>query len=88
MNNPFKIKTDKPNVKVSWQVSGVSKDETLNVQPVKVSAEKTLEQLPPELPRESLPVPVPRGPEPTEQSKESSPRIAPVLQKSSRQIEP
>ena len=60
-NNSFKIKTDKPNVRVSWQVTGIRKDEYLNVQPAKVSAEQTLEPRRPELPRESLAIPAPRS---------------------------
>jgi len=87
-NNQFKVRTDKPQVKVSWQVTGIPQSVYVNAQPAKVSAEQTSEPPRPELPRESLPIPAPRSSEPTEQSKEKSPRIAPVLQKSSRQIEP
>ena len=39
-NNQFKIKTDKPNVKVSWQVSGVRQDPAANAYRVKDEVEK------------------------------------------------
>jgi hypothetical protein len=39
-NNHFKIKTDKPNVKVSWQVSGVRQDPVANAYRIKDEVEK------------------------------------------------
>ena len=39
-NNQFKIKTDKPNVKVSWQVSGVRQDPVANAYRIKDEVEK------------------------------------------------
>lgn len=39
-NNHFKIKTDKPNVKVSWQVTGVRNDEYAKQNPFVVEMEK------------------------------------------------
>jgi hypothetical protein len=39
-NNQFKIKTDKPNVKVSWQVSGVRQDPLANMYRIKDEVEK------------------------------------------------
>ena len=38
--NQFKIKTDKPNVKVSWQVAGVRQDPAANAYRVQVESEK------------------------------------------------
>jgi hypothetical protein len=38
--NQFKIKTDKPNVKVSWQVSGVRKDPVANAYRIVVEVDK------------------------------------------------
>ncbi|MFY0643127.1 MAG: RHS repeat protein [Bacteroidia bacterium] len=39
-NNQFKIKTDKPNVKVSWQVTGIRKDDYANENRLEVEQEK------------------------------------------------
>lgn len=39
-NNRFTIKTDKPSVKVSWQVTGVRNDPYARQHPIKVEAEK------------------------------------------------
>lgn len=39
-NNQFKIKTDKPNVKVSWQVSGVRQDAVANMYRIQTEVEK------------------------------------------------
>lgn len=39
-NNQFKIKTDKPNVKVSWQVSGVRQDAAANMYRIQPEVEK------------------------------------------------
>ncbi len=39
-NNVFKIKTDKPNVKVSWQVSGVRQDPVANAYRIQDEVEK------------------------------------------------
>ena len=39
-NNQFKIKTDKPGVKVSWQVSGVRQDPVANAYRIVVETEK------------------------------------------------
>jgi hypothetical protein len=41
MNNRFVIKTDKPNVKISWQVSGVRKDVCAEANPPVVEKEKS-----------------------------------------------
>jgi hypothetical protein len=41
VNNRFVIKTDKPNVKISWQVSGVRKDVYAEANPVVVEKEKS-----------------------------------------------
>ena len=40
-NNKFKIKTDKPNVKVSWQVTGIRNDDFAKDNPIEVEAPKT-----------------------------------------------
>jgi hypothetical protein len=40
-NNQFVIKTDKPGVKVSWQVTGVRNDKFAQAHPVIVEEEKT-----------------------------------------------
>jgi hypothetical protein len=40
-NNSFKIKTDKPNVKVSWQVTGVRNDPWAQSNPIVVEQSKT-----------------------------------------------
>ncbi len=40
-NNQFTIKTDKPNVKVSWQVAGVRHDATANYYRIKNEVDKT-----------------------------------------------
>lgn len=40
-NNRFTIKTDKPNVKVSWQVNGIRNDPYVKAHPVQVEVEKT-----------------------------------------------
>ncbi len=42
--NTFKIKTDKPNVKVSWMVTGVRQDAYANVHRVKVEVEKNAKE--------------------------------------------
>ncbi|MDQ4120960.1 MAG: hypothetical protein M3209_05900 [Acidobacteriota bacterium] len=42
--NQFRIKTDKPNVKVSWQVTGIRKDKFAEDNPIKVEVEKTPEE--------------------------------------------
>ena len=39
--NTFKIKTDKPNVKVSWQVAGVRQDAAANYYRIQDEVEKT-----------------------------------------------
>jgi hypothetical protein len=39
-NNRFKVKTDKPNVKVSWQVAGVRRDNYAKAHPLVVEQEK------------------------------------------------
>ena len=39
-NNQFKIKTDKPNVKVSWQVTGIRKDKFADANRVIPEVEK------------------------------------------------
>jgi hypothetical protein len=39
--NQFKIKTDKPNVKISWQVTGIRKDPFANTHRIKDVVEKT-----------------------------------------------
>ena len=38
--NSFSIKTDKPNIKVSWQVTGIRKDDYANDHRIKVEVEK------------------------------------------------
>ncbi len=43
-NNQFKIKTDKPNVKVSWQVTGIRQDAFANANRVVVEVDKTTEE--------------------------------------------
>jgi hypothetical protein len=43
-NNRFTIKTDKPNVKVSWQVTGVRKDPYAQAHPVQAEIEKSKEE--------------------------------------------
>jgi len=40
-NNKFKIKTSKPNVKVSWQVTGIRQDDFAKDNPIEVEAPKT-----------------------------------------------
>ena len=40
-NNRFIIKTNKPNVRVSWQVSGVRKDAYAKANPIVVEKEKS-----------------------------------------------
>ncbi len=40
-NNQFSIKTDKPNVKVSWQVTGIRQDAYANTHRIAVEVEKT-----------------------------------------------
>ena len=40
-NNHFTIKTDKPNVKVSWQVTGIRNDAYAKANPMVVEEEKT-----------------------------------------------
>jgi hypothetical protein len=42
--NQFKIKTDKPNVKISWQVTGIRKDPYANEHRIKDVVEKTGEE--------------------------------------------
>jgi hypothetical protein len=39
-NNQFSIKTDKPNVKVSWQVTGVRQDAYAKAHPIQVEENK------------------------------------------------
>ena len=39
-NNQFKIKTNQPNVKVSWQVTGIRKDDYASSHPLEVEADK------------------------------------------------
>jgi hypothetical protein len=39
--NTFKIQTDKPNIKVSWQVTGIRKDKYAELNRVKVEVEKS-----------------------------------------------
>jgi hypothetical protein len=43
-NNRFSIKTDKPNVEVSWQVTGVRNDAYAKAHPMKVEIEKPAEE--------------------------------------------
>ncbi|PIU45436.1 MAG: hypothetical protein COS95_03575 [Ignavibacteriales bacterium CG07_land_8_20_14_0_80_59_12] len=40
-NNRFSIKTDKPNVRVSWQVTGIRNDPYVKAHPAQVEVEKT-----------------------------------------------
>jgi hypothetical protein len=40
-NNCFSIKTDKPNVKVSWQVTGIRQDAYAKAYPIRVEEEKS-----------------------------------------------
>ena len=40
-DNRFRIKTDKPNVMVSWQVTGIRQDAWANANPVEVEVQKT-----------------------------------------------
>ena len=40
-NNRFTIKTDKPNVRVSWQVTGIRNDPYVKAHPAQVEVEKT-----------------------------------------------
>jgi hypothetical protein len=40
MNNRFSIKTDKPNVQVSWQVTGIRQDACANAHRIEVEVEK------------------------------------------------
>ncbi len=40
-NNKFKIKTNKPNVKVSWQITGIRQDDFAKDNPIQVEALKT-----------------------------------------------
>ena len=44
-NNKFTIKTDKPNVKVSWQVTGIRKDTYANDNRVVVEVDKEPENV-------------------------------------------
>jgi hypothetical protein len=41
MNNRFIVKTDKPNVKISWQISGVRKDAYAETHPIDVEKDKS-----------------------------------------------
>ncbi len=43
-DNQFTIKTDKPNVKVSWQVTGVRNDAVANMYRIKVEEEKPAQE--------------------------------------------
>ncbi len=43
-NNQFEIRTDKPNVKISWQVTGIRKDEFAEKYRIPVEEEKRLEE--------------------------------------------
>ncbi len=43
-NNQFRIKTDKPNVKVSWQVTGIRRDAYAEANRVVVEVEKQGEE--------------------------------------------
>ncbi len=87
-DNRFTIKTDRPKVKVSWQVTGIRKDDYVNAQPNSVTQPKTADQQRTELAPEPLPTLAPANTGATEQSKQNSPRVAPVPQRPSRQIEP
>ena len=40
-NNPFEIRTSAPNVKVSWQVTGIRQDAFAKAHPLAVEQEKT-----------------------------------------------
>src|SRR5262249_7600037 len=40
MSNQFTIKTDKPNIEVSWQVTGIRKDAYAQAHPIVVEVEK------------------------------------------------
>jgi hypothetical protein len=42
--NQFTIKTDKPNVKVSWQVTGIRQDAFANANRIPVEEEKSAEE--------------------------------------------
>ncbi|MFT5722955.1 MAG: hypothetical protein ACI9JN_000060 [Bacteroidia bacterium] len=44
-DNQFTIKTDKPNVKLSWQVTGIRKDPYANENRVEVEVEKEQGQI-------------------------------------------
>ncbi|MBO6516145.1 MAG: hypothetical protein JJ975_06315, partial [Bacteroidia bacterium] len=44
-DNAFVIKTDKPNVKVSWQVTGIRKDDYANDHRVEVEVDKEPEMV-------------------------------------------
>jgi hypothetical protein len=43
-NNRFNIKTDKPNVKVSWQVTGIRQDAYANAHPFVVERDKSTDE--------------------------------------------
>jgi hypothetical protein len=43
-DNQFRIKTDRPDVKVSWQVTGVRRDALANLHPIPVEEEKPAEE--------------------------------------------
>jgi hypothetical protein len=43
-NNRFTIKTDKPNVKVSWQVTGIRQDPYAKAHPIEVEVEKEADE--------------------------------------------
>src|SRR3989440_2417327 len=86
-NDHFTIKTDKSNVKVSWQVTGIRKAKGLDARPAAVTQEKTLDKPAFEL-AQPLPTPISSNLEATEQSKQNSPRVGPVPQRPTRQIEP
>jgi hypothetical protein len=44
VNNQFTIKTDKPNVEVSWQVTGVRQDDWAKANPLQAEVEKPREE--------------------------------------------
>src|SRR5207253_10088889 len=82
-NDHFTIKTDKSNVKVSWQVTGIRKVKGVSARPRAATQEKTLDKPAPELPQ-PLPTPVSSNLGATEQSKQNSPRVGPVPQRPTR----
>jgi hypothetical protein len=43
-DNRFTIKTDKPNVEVSWQVTGIRQDPYANAHPIEVEVEKKADE--------------------------------------------